>query len=93
MEDYNVIQILDKIKKEIERGAIPLAISEIDSTVLLLNRKIAKANGKRFSELHIVQDLPKNISTETVAMEKDLIETKLKCNEIIRYLNERFPLN
>lgn len=88
MDDYNVIQVLDKIKKEIERGAIPLAVSEIDSTVLLLDRKIAKGNGKRFSELHIPQN-----STNKTGVEMELEEMRQKTNEVIRYLNERFPLH
>lgn len=84
MEDQNIIQILDKVKKNLERGVVPLAISEIDATMTLIERKIALSKGKRFLDLHIPQEMPNSTN--------ELSETRQKINEIIRFLNERFPI-
>ena len=92
MDDMNTLQILDKIKKNIERGAVPIAMIEIESTMTMIDRKINLAKGKRFDELHIQQDLPLMISETSMATQKELTETRQKCNEIIRFLNERFPV-
>jgi hypothetical protein len=91
MEDTNIIQILDKIKKNLERGAVPIAINEIEATITMIERKIALAKGKRFLDLHIPQELP----TGTVGLQpqNELSEIKYKINEIVRFLNERFPLS
>jgi len=89
MEDINVIQLLDKIKKNIERGAKPIAISEIDAAITVLERKIALSKGKRFESIHIHQTLPDQLESQT---ETDILETRQKLNEITRFLNERFPI-
>jgi len=88
MEDTNLIQILDKIKKNLERGAVPIAINEIEATMTMIERKIALAKGKRFADLHIPQDL----SVTPNPLIKNDTEIKHKVNEIIRFLNERFPV-
>lgn len=91
MEDINILQILDKVKKNLERGAVPVAISEIDATITLLNRKIALGKGFRFAELHITQDtVNASVRGDKPISQED--ETRYKVNEIIRFLNERFPV-
>lgn len=92
MEDMNILQILNKIKKNLERGAIPIAVSEIEATITMLERKIVVAKGKRFADLHIEQD----VANASLRGDKPISpeqETRYKINEIIRFLNERFPVN
>lgn len=91
MDDFNTIQILDKIKKNLERGAVPIAITEIDATISLLERKIALGKGKRFADLHIEQDVI-NASVRGDKPTSPEQETRYKVNEIVRFLNERFPI-
>ncbi len=78
MEDSNIIIFLDKIDKLIELGNIPKATQEIKFLLLELERKISKNKGKRF------QLLPNQLNPNDVHP---------KLNEIITFLNDRFPLN
>ena len=92
MDDYNVIQVLDKIKKNIDRNAIPLAVGEIETTMIMLERKISLTKGKRFADIHIEQDMV----SASIKGDRPLSpeqEMRYKINEIIRFLNERFPLH
>ncbi len=79
MEDINVIQLLDKISKNLQRGAIPIALNDINGTIIILERKMNLSKGERIIPLIIPQD-----ETPT--------EIQLKLNEVCRFINNRFPL-
>jgi hypothetical protein len=87
MDDRNIIELLDKVRKNIERGAGPIAVQDINATISLLETKIAKNRGKRFEECHIKQPLPNQKLSE---MELDIIDTRQKLNQLIRFFNERY---
>jgi len=90
MEDQNIIILLDKIKKLLELGNKPKAILEIETTIIMLERKLAKEKGSRFTSLHIEQELP---GVELSEHGKFTEMNRQKINEIIRFLNERFPVS
>ena len=89
MEDQNIVLFLDKIKKLIELGNKPKAITEIEALETLLIREVTKKKGKHF--LPIV--IPKTTETERAnpifLREFELAE---KINEIIYFLNNRYPV-
>ncbi|MHA2401557.1 MAG: hypothetical protein ACXADH_01080 [Candidatus Kariarchaeaceae archaeon] len=80
MEDQNVIILLDKLKKLVELGAKPKAISEIDGTIAILEKNLTKLRGKLFDELH--SPMGADGSNDEVL--------RLKINEFIRWANNRF---
>jgi len=89
MEDQNIILFLDKIKKLIELGNKPKAVTEIESLELVLTREITKKKGKQF--------IPISVPTPTEADKSNLIimrdfEICNKVNEIIYFLNNRHPV-
>lgn len=80
---------MDKIKKLLELGNKPQAIIEIDTLIIMLEKKILKKKGKRF--------LPLNIPVATGTSEVNSLfirdyEIASKQNEIIYFLNERYPV-
>jgi hypothetical protein len=77
MEDQNVIILLDKIKKLIDLGNKPTAISEIDGTIAVLQKNVNK--DKIFEEIFTQYQLDSNDEV-----------LRLKVNEIVRWLNNRF---
>lgn len=89
MEDANVIVFLDKIKKLLELGNKPKAIDEIDGLELLLTRQISLKNGKQFMPITIPQ--PTETEKANPIFMRDF-ELAHKINEIIHFLNNRYPV-
>jgi len=89
MENQNVIIFLDKVKKLLELGNKPKAIIEIDTLITLLERAVLKKKGKRFIPITI----PEATETEKAnpIFMRDF-ELAHKQNEVILFLNERFPV-
>ncbi len=89
MEDQNVIIFMDKVKKLLEIGNKPQAIIEIDSLMTLLERAQLKKKGKRFLPITI----PEATETEKAnpIFMRDF-ELANKQNEVINFLNGRFPV-
>lgn len=80
---------MDEIKKLLELGNKPKAILKLDTLIIILEREMLKRNGKRFLPLHIP------VATETSKTNPLLIrdcEIASKQNEIIHFLNERYPV-
>lgn len=88
MEDQNVVILLDKFKKLLELGNVPKVITEMDTVILMLEKQLLKSKGSRFQSLH-VPDVD-SISHPDAEFHTD---TRRKINEIIKFLNERFPVN
>jgi len=86
MENQNVIIFLDKIKKLIELGNTPKAISEIEIIIIELERQIRKKQGKIILPLVIpsVHNITKSKSFS--------LDNRKKLNEIIHFINGRFAL-
>jgi len=89
MEDQNVILFMDKIKKLIELGNKPKAVSEIEALDVLLQKAITRKKGKHF--------IPLSVPTPTEEDKSNLIimrdfEIANKVNEIINFLNNRHPI-
>lgn len=89
MEDQNVVIFLDKIKKILELGNKPKAIVELDAVIHVLEKKIRKSKGNRFHLLHIVKHIP---GEPTNPEYQEITKQSQKINEILCFLNERFPL-
>ena len=84
MEDQNIIIILDKIKKLIELGNTPTAVSEIDTIIVQLEHHIRKKQGKIIIPLPIV-------SIEEISHSKQFaLDNRKKLDEVIRFINKRF---
>ena len=90
MEDQNIILFLDKIKKLIELGHKPKAVSEIETLETLLNHQISKKKGKLF--LPIVIPEPTETEKANPIFLRDF-ELANKVNEIINFLNNRYPVS
>ena len=90
MDDNNLIMLLDKIKKNLERGAVPIAIADIDAALLVLQRHVDKAKGKRFQPMVISQMT--DVERNNAILQRNFELTK-RFNEIVFFLNERFPLH
>ncbi len=87
MDDNNIINFLDSASKNLQRGAVPIVIEDIDKLIhLLLGKKKSK---NRFGLIHIPQLLP---GQEEPEAHKELVEMKQKYNEMAIFLNERFTL-
>ena len=84
MEDQNVIIFCDKVKKLIDYGNHPKAVSEIDTLIVELEHKMRKKNGKVILPLPVPE--PSQISDEA----KFSLDTRKKQNEIIEFINRRF---
>lgn len=86
MDNQNVIIFLDKIKKPIEIGNKPKAISEIETITIQLEHQIRKKQGKIIVPLLIP-------SVEEISNEKLFCtDNRKKLNEIISFINKRFAL-
>ncbi len=86
MEDQNVVIILDKIKKLIELGNTPKAVSEIQTIITQLEHHIRKKKGKIITPLPIVS------SKEISHSKQFALDNRKKINEIITFMNKRFAL-
>jgi len=75
MDDQNVIIFLDKIKKLLELGNKPKAITEIEAIMEMLTKQITRKNGK------LILPIPHPVT-----------ESENKLNEIIHFINGRFPV-
>jgi len=84
MEDNNVIQFLDTAKKNLERGAAPIVIDDIEKLIHELVGKMQKNKGNRIGILHTEQMPPGKTN--------DIHQIKQKINEICRFINDRYPL-
>ncbi len=84
MEDQNIIIILDKIKKLLELGNTPTAISEIETIIVQLEHHIRKKQGK------IIIPLPVVSIGEISYSEALALDNRKKLNEIIQFINKRF---
>jgi len=89
MEDSNVVIFLDKIKKLLELGNKPKVILELDGLILLLTKSISLKKGKQFLPITI----PPATETEKAnpIFMRDF-ELANKINEIIYFLNNRYPV-
>ena len=87
MDDQNVIIYLDKIKKLIELGNKPKAITEIDAIMVMLNKKMARKNGKLF-QLIVIPQATETERSNPIFMRD--FELGHKMNEILTFLNDRF---
>jgi len=86
MENQNVIIFLDKIKKLIELGNKPKAISEIEIITIQLEHQIRKKQGKIILPLLIP-------SAQNITKSKSFsLDNRKKLNEIIHFINGRFAL-
>lgn len=89
MDDQNVLIFMDKVKKLLEMGNKPKAIIDIDTLITVLERAVLKKKGKRFIPITI----PEATETEKAnpIFMRDF-ELANKQNEVINFLNERFPV-
>jgi len=86
MDSQNVIIFLDKVKKLIELGNKPKAISEIETITIQLEHQIRKKQGKIIVPLLIP-------GVDEISNEKSFsIDNRKKLNEIISFINKRFAL-
>ena len=86
MDNQNVIIFLDKVKKLIELGNKPQAISEIETIIIQLEHQIRKKQGKIIVPLLIP-------SIQEISNEKLFCtDNRKKLNEIIHFINKRFAL-
>jgi len=89
MEDSNILIFLDKIKKLLELGNKPKAILEIDGLELLLSREISRKKGKQFVPITIPPATETEKANPIFMREFELAN---KINEIIYFLNNRYPV-
>jgi len=87
MEDSNVIIFIDKVKKLIELGNKPKAITDIELLELELNRAISKKKGKLFTLITVPPPTDTEKANPIFLREFELAN---KINEIITFLNGRF---
>ena len=84
MEDQNIIIILDKIKKLVELGNTPTAISEIETIIVQLEHHMRKKQGKIIIPLPIP-------SIDTISNAKAFaLDNRKKLDEVIQFINKRF---
>ena len=83
MENQNIIIFLDKIKKLIELGNTPTAISEIDTIIVQLDHSVRKKQGK------IIILLPIVTIGEISQSKQFALDNRKKLNEIIQFINNR----
>jgi len=74
-----MVLFLDKVMKLLELGNKPKAIIEIHTLISLLERQITKKKGKQILPIPIAA-----ISDQDVDLQK--------INEIINFINNRFPI-
>ena len=86
MEDQNIILFLDKIKKLLEIGNKPKAITEIETLETLLVRAVNKKQGKRFLPITIPEPTETEKANPIFLREFEIAN---KVNEIINFLNDR----
>lgn len=90
MEDQNFILFLDKIKKLIELGNRPKAVSEIEALETLLIHQVNKKKGKLFLPITIPEPTETEKANPIFLREFELAN---KVNEIINFLNNRYPIS
>ena len=89
MEDQNIVLFLDKIKKLIELGNKPKAVTEIDALETMLIREINKKKGKLFLPITIPEPTETEKANPIFLRE---FEVAHKVNEIVNFLNNRYPV-
>ena len=89
MEDQNIVLFLDKVKKLIELGNKPKAITEIEALETMLVRAINKKKGKHFLPITIPEPTETERANPIFLRE---FEVAHKVNEIINFLNNRYPV-
>ena len=89
MEDQNVVLFLDKIKKLIELGNKPQAVTEIETLETMLIREVNKKKGKQFLPITIPDPTETEKANPIFLRE---FEVAHKVNEIINFINNRYPV-
>ena len=89
MEDQNILLFLDKLKKNLELGMVPQTISAIEVLETELTRNIAKKKGVQIVPITIPE--PTETEKANPIFMRDF-EIAGKSNEIIHFINQRFPV-
>jgi len=89
MEDTNIVVWLDKIKKKLELGMVPQTIMDIEVLENELLRYIAKKKGVQIVPITIPE--PTETEKANPIFMRDF-EIAGKTNEIIHFINNRFPV-
>ena len=87
MEDQNIIIFLDKVKKLIELGNKPKAVTEIESIMEILQKQINLKKGKVIIPITIPE--PTDTEKANPIFLRDY-ELAGKINEIINLINQRW---
>ncbi|KKN76223.1 hypothetical protein LCGC14_0372490 [marine sediment metagenome] len=90
MNDSNIVIFLDKIKKNLEMNKVPQTIADIDTLLILLQRDLLKKKGKQIIPITIPPTTETEKANPIFLREFELAN---KLNEIIFFLNERFPVS
>jgi len=89
VEDTNVVIFLDKIKKNLEMNMVPQSITAIEVLETELMRHISKKKGKQILPITIPDPTDTEKSNPIFLREFELAG---KVNEIIHFINNRFPV-
>jgi len=89
IEDQNVIIFLDKIRKNLEMNMVPQTIINIEVLETELKRSMSRKKGKLFLPITIPPPTETERSNPIFMREFEMAH---KINEVVIFLNERFPV-
>jgi len=89
MEDQNIVIFLDKLKKNLEMNMVPQSITTIETLEIELMRNISKKKGKHILPITIPEPTETERSNPIFLREFELAG---KVNEVIHFINNRFPV-
>jgi len=89
MEDQNVVLFLDKIKKNLEMNKVPQTITDIEILETVLMKAISKNKGNQIIPITIPEPTETEKANPIFLREFELAG---KVNEVIHFINNRFPV-